>query len=177
MRLLYFALNFALMALALTACATQQSAAPPPPSPTRAPPPRPPPAPRAVAHATWTFERQPDECRATAHAGHLTLSVVAHDARPIVLTLSPVPPRPHGHLELHFTGPAGNWELTAAKTRYRSAVASFGSGDIGLSRLLLMLSGGTVTAGPAGSGVPLLSLPPSGAEGGRWFDCVRDLRG
>ncbi len=50
-------------------------------------------------------------------------------------------------------------------------------GDTGLSQLLFMLSGGTVIAGSAGSGVPLLSLPPSGAEGGRWFDCVRELRG
>jgi hypothetical protein len=49
--------------------------------------------------------------------------------------------------------------------------------DTGLSRLLLMLSGGTVTTGPAGSGVPRLELPPSGAAGGLWFDCVRGLRG
>ncbi len=171
------ALYFALIALALTACATTQPTAPAPPTPTLPPPLPRPPAPRAVAHATWTFQRQPDECRAIAHAGRVTLSVVAHDARPILLILAPVPPRPHGRLELHFTGPAGNWVLSAAKTRYRSAIASFGSGDTGLSQLLFMLSGGTVIAGSAGSGVPLLSLPPSGAEGGRWFDCVRELRG
>jgi hypothetical protein len=171
------ALYFVLIALALTACATTQPAAPPPPTPTLPLPSPPRPAPRAVAHATWTFEQQPDECRATARAGHLMLSVVARDAQPIQLILSPVPPRPHGHMELRFTGPAGNWVLSASKTRNRSAIASFGSGDTGLSRLLLMLSGGTLTAGPGGSGVPRLSLPPSGAEGGRWFDCVRGLRG
>lgn len=167
-------LFFVLIALALTACATSRPAPPPPPAPAR---PLPRPAPRGVAHASWTFQQQPDECRATARAGHFNLSVVARATDPILLILSPVRRLRHGRLELQFTGPAGKWALSAAETRYHAAIASFGSGDTGLSRLLLMLSGGTVTAGPAASGVPLLKLPPSGADGGRWFGCVRGIRG
>ena len=160
-----------LLALALAAC-TPAPPAPPAESALPLPPP-PPPAARPVARAAWTFQRLPKECRATARAGRFSLTVLARDSHPILLILAPAP---HRRLELRFAGPAGTWAIEATAPPGHPAAASFGPGDTGLSRLLIMLSGGTLSPQPPAARLPPIGLPPSGPEGTRWFDCVRNIR-
>jgi hypothetical protein len=162
--------------LALTLAACTSPSAPPQPAPAPSLPLPPPPAPRPVAHASWSFQRLPSECRATARAGRISLAVIARDGHPIVLLLSPVGPLPNHRLTLRFAGAAGNWTVEAAAASTHAAVASFGSGDTGLSRLLIMLSGGTVVPEHPAADLPVISLPPSGADGANWFSCVRRTR-
>jgi hypothetical protein len=164
-----------LLALALAACTALPAPPQPAPPPSLPLPPPPPPAPRLVAHASWSFQRGPNECRATARAGRISLAVIARGGHPIVLVLSPVGPLPHHRLTLRFAGAAGNWTVEAAATGGHAAVALFGPGDTGLSRLLIMLSGGTVIPEHPAADLPLISLPPSGADGAHWFGCVRNM--
>lgn len=159
--------------LVLAACAT-----PPPAPPAQSLPLPPPPPPiRSSVHATWTFQRRPHECEATARAGAVSLRIVAREARPVLLTLSPLASDAPHWLRLRFAGPAGTWAIEAAAPHGHSAVASFGPGTTGLSRLLIMLSGGTLTPEQPAAGLPAIVLPPSGADGTHWFDCVQHTSG
>ena len=129
-----------------------------------------------MLHATWHFQPTPDNCRATVQAGRVTLAISAGHAGPIRLVLSQPAPEagplaPGTRVQLRFTGPAGTWQISGAATRDNAAVFSFGAGEDALSRLLIMLSGGTID--PEAPGLPLISLPASNADGTIWFTCVR----
>jgi hypothetical protein len=165
-----------LLALTLAACTSPSAPPQPAPAPSLPLPPPPPPASRPIAHASWSFQRLANECRATARAGRISLAVIARSGHPIVLVLSPVGPLPNHRLTLRFAGAAGNWAVEAAAASTHAAVASFGPGDTGLSRLLIMLSGGTVVPEHPATDLPPINLPPSGADGANWFGCVRRTR-
>jgi hypothetical protein len=174
-----------LLSLCLAAC---MPTPPPPPLPEAAlppPPPPPPPPPHQVLHATWVFAATQEECQATARAPRTDLAIGIRHATPLRLLLSV--PRPPGvtdrpaTLRARFSGPAGTWALGGSLTP-RSAstmggTVPLGADDVALSRLLLMLSGGMLTLESPVMGLPTLVLPPSGADGSRWFACVRERLG
>lgn len=74
---------------------------------------------------------------------------------------------------VQFTGPAGNWKLRGALAR-RSVDLTLPLDDVALSRVLVLLSGGTLEIGDASQGVPALRLPAAGDAGRHWFDCARN---
>jgi len=108
-----------------------------------------------------------------AKAAGTSLLVTIRPTGPIRLVVSlPVPPpeRP----SVRFSGPAGQWSIQGGGPAGRlQAVFPLPRNDAALGRILILLSGGTLAIGPSEAGLPILSLPESGAEGQQWFLCAR----
>jgi hypothetical protein len=162
-----------LLALVPASCSTP----PPPPKPAEPPPEAvaPPPRPvRPILHAAWSFQTGPDACVAVAKAGPASLQVAVRRAGLIRLTVSlpgGAPRRPVAR----FAGPAGRWLISGSNPVHREALFTLERNDASLSRILILLSGGTLNLEPPGEDFPILSLPETGAEGQQWFTCVRRI--
>jgi hypothetical protein len=159
---------FAALILLLSACSK-----PPPPKTAPAAPPPPPPAKaaRAVVHAAWAF-RTGQDCIAVAAAGRVRLTVAVRRTGPVRLTVV-TPAEAAGRPVARFRGPAGAWSVHGIVSG-REAVFSMGRDMDALSRVLMLLSGGVLELEPPDADWPVLDLPPSGADGQQWFDCVRN---
>lgn len=166
----------AVLLLALSAaCCTTPSA--PPNSAEPAPEvlgPPPPPAPRPVLRAAWSFQAKPDACTAIAKAGATSMQIVVRREGLIRLTVAvrgDAPAKP----VVHFDGPAGRWLIAGGPAGPRLEGFYLARDETSLSRILMLLSGGTLNLEPRGEDLPILSLPESGAEGQQWFACVRRI--
>jgi hypothetical protein len=163
-----------LLALSPACCTTP----PPPPKPAEPVPevlgPPVPHAARPVLHAAWSFQTEPDACTAVAKAGAAALQIAVRREGRIRLTVS-VPAGAPAKPAVRFNGPAGRWLIPGSPAGPRQDVFTLARDDISLSRILMLLSGGTLNLEPPGEDLPILSLPESGAEGQQWFACVRRI--
>ena len=136
-----------------------------------------PPAPRAarpVLHAAWSFQTEPDACTAVAKAGATSLQISVRRQGPIRLTMS-VPGDAPAKPAARFNGPAGRWLIAGSPAGRRQDLFTLARDETSLSRILMLLSGGTLNLEPPGEDLSILSLPESGAEGQQWFACVRRI--
>lgn len=131
---------------------------------------------RVPVRVTWSFRAGDNECSATAAAGATSLQVSVRRNMPIrmVVSLSSRPTESSAVVPVRFNGSAGNWQIVARRLGDRQITATLGSDDTALSRILVLLGGGTMELG-GGQVQPIASLaiPESGSEGRAWFDCVR----
>ena len=93
---------------------------------------------------------------------------------PVQLTVSlaaqPVP----NTVSLRFSGPAGNWQAQAHRSSSRAVGVVLGSDNTALSRVLVLLSGGTFDVGPPDQALASLAIAASDTRGQLWFDCARE---
>ena len=161
------------LALVLSACTPSQPVQPPreetmaPATPVIRP------AARPLLRGTWRFAQDPAACVATLVAARDALTLAVHRNGPVRLTLALDEPAPTT-ARLRFAGSGGNWQIVAQQAGARSLAATLGTGDIALSRVLVLLGGGTLEIGQAEQGLPAISLPAAGEQGQAWFDCGRD---
>jgi hypothetical protein len=143
------------------------------------PPVPPPPPPRRPAsptiHTTWTFRAGGDDCVAEAAAPGALLQIAVQRDAPIRvnLTLQSVPLRSQASVPLRFNGAAGSWRVVGRATGPHALAASLGSDEAALSHILVLLSGGLLEVGEAGTSLALLDISPSDRGGQIWFDCAR----
>jgi hypothetical protein len=128
-----------------------------------------------VVRAAWTFRSSDTECVAVAAAGDTSLLVTIRRDAPIRLTVSLATPSAHGPstLPLRFSGPAGAWQVSARRTAARQLAVTLGSDDTALSRVLVLLNGGTLDLGNPSQPILSLAISASDAQGQAWFDCAR----
>jgi hypothetical protein len=139
-------------------------------------PPAVPRAPRRVIQTSWAFEAGDDECAAVAAGGRSSLQVTVRRNNPVRMTitlLAPLQPSKPASVALRFNGPAGRWQVNARQVAGRQLAAVLGSGDMALSRVLVLLSGGVLEVGEQDQAIPSLGLASSEARGQIWFDCAR----
>lgn len=160
-------------ALVLSACTTLQPEKPPreetmaPPAPVVRPPARP------LLRGTWRFEQDAAACVATLVAGRDTLMVSVRRNAPVRLALALDDTAP-AIARLRFTGGSGVWQIVAQRAGTGSLAATLGADSLALSRVLVLLGGGTLEIGEAEQALPALGLPAAGEQGQAWFDCARD---
>jgi hypothetical protein len=136
------------------------------------------PPPRQVIRTTWTFATENDECVAVAAGGGTSLRVTIRRDAPINLVVTLAPPLehrlvPHAAIPLRFAGSAGHWQVSAQQTASHQLAVTLGSGDIALSRVLVLLSGGVLDVQSPEQLILSLTIVPSEAAGQLWFDCAR----
>ena len=141
-----------------------------PPAPVVRPPARP------LLRGTWRFEQDDTACVATLIAGRDSLTVTIRRTAPGRLALALEDAAP-ATARLRFTGNSGNWQIVAQRAGARSLVAALGPDNLALSRVLVLLGGGTLELGDAAQGLPAIGLPAAGTPGQAWFDCARDKLG
>ena len=131
------------------------------------------PAPRVVVRANWTFSSGDEECTALAAAGGNSLAVTVRRDAPIrvAITLA-APAQVPVAAQLHFTGQASNWQAMAKRSSLRQVAVSLGADEDALSRILVLLGGGTLEVGPSPQPITF-NIGPSDAQGQDWFDCAR----
>jgi hypothetical protein len=126
---------------------------------------------------SWTTFRAADSgCTATASGGHLGLTATVRrtgSMRVSVALPAKMAARLGRMVRVQFTGPAGDWQLRGVRAP-RSVEIVLPLDDVALSRVLVLLSGGTLAVGSTGQGVPSLRLPAAGDAGRHWFECTRD---
>ena len=143
------------------------------------PPVPPPPPPRRPAsqtiHTTWTFHAGGDDCVAEAAAPGASLQIAVRRDVPmrVSLTLQPVSLRSRSSVPLRFNGAAGSWRVVGRTTGPHAVAAPLGSDEAALSHILVLLSGGLLEVGEAGTPLALLDISPSDRDGQVWFDCAR----
>lgn len=131
-----------------------------------------------MVRTNWTFTAGNDECVAVAAGGGTALRVTIRHAAPINLSLS-LPAQSEqrlaGHvaIPLRFTGAAGRWQVSAQQIANHQLNVMLGSGDIALSRVLVLLSGGVLDVQNPEQVILSLTIAPSDAAGQVWFDCAR----
>lgn len=134
------------------------------------------PATRPLLRGAWRFEQDAAACTATVVAGRDTLTVGIRRNEPVRLTLALAEPAPPT-ARLRFSGSSGNWQIVAQQAGARSLVATLGADTLALSRLLVLLGGGTLEIGEPDQALPAIGLPAAGEQGQTWFDCGRDRLG
>lgn len=116
--------------------------------------------------ATWAFDRA--ACRATASSAGPVLDLSASRGGVVFGLRYRAGGAPRGVAPLRLSGPAGSWSLPARAIRGAVRVSRPMDEDTA-SRILVLLSGGSINAGAGGT----LVLPPAGEAGRAWFECVR----
>jgi hypothetical protein len=134
-------------------------------------------APRQVIHTSWSFESGTDSCVAIATAGDTSLTLTIHRNEPIRLVLELAPqidrlPAGHAAVPLRFAGPTGSWQVAGQQAARHHLAAALGTTDTALSRVLVLLGGGTLDVGTQDQ-VSAIGIAPSEALGQTWFDCAR----
>jgi hypothetical protein len=131
--------------------------------------------PTEVVRTTWTFHSSDEECTAIAAAPGTSLQVTVRRDAPIrlVVALAPAPATRPVTAPLRFNGSAGSWQVTARRTAARQFTVALGSDDTALSRILILLSGGTLELGRPPQPIVSLAISPSDTQGQTWFDCAR----
>ncbi len=143
------------------------------------PPVPPPPPPRKPAtptiHTTWTFRTGGDDCAAEASAPGVSLQIAVQRNVPMRLSLmlQPVSLASRAAIPLRFNGAAGSWRVVGRATGSHVLAASLGSDAAALSHILVLLSGGLLEVGEAGTSLATLDISPSDRNGQAWFDCAR----
>jgi hypothetical protein len=166
---------FGVLGIGLTACTPPPAivAVPQPPPP--APPQTPPPLPAAPAPVTsnWSFDRSACTAKASGPglsfevtASSTELSLVVHTARRVSL-------RPTADVPIAFTGRSGNWTLAGRLAAPRRIATVSPTSEDAVSRVLVLLSGGTIRIGTGRAGLPILRVPDAGQPGRSWFECVK----
>lgn len=132
------------------------------------------PAPRVVVRTGWTFNAGEEECTAMAAASGSSLLVTVRRDAPIrlVVTLA-APAQAPGSAQLRFTGQAGSWQVAARRAAARQLAVALGSDESALSRILVLLSGGTFEVGAPAQPITTFTIGPSDKPGQDWFDCAR----
>jgi hypothetical protein len=166
---------FGVLGMGLAACtpAPVVVAVPQPPPP--APPQPPPPAPVAPAPVTshWSFDG--GACSAKASGPGLSLDVIASSIQ-LSLVIHPtrrVSHRVNTDVPVAFTGRSGNWTLAGRVTDVRQIAAVSPMSEDAVSRVLVLLSGGTIRINNGHAGLPILRVPDAGQPGRTWFECVK----
>jgi hypothetical protein len=154
-------------------CCSSPHPAPKPAELALEPPPPPPHTARPTLRAAWSFQTGPDACIALAKAGAASLRIAVHPEGLVRLTMS-VPGEAPAKPVAHFSGPAGHWFILGSQAGRTEALFTLGRDEISLSRILMLLSGGTLNLEPPDEDLPILSLPESGPEGQAWFVCARN---
>jgi len=157
------------LALALACCAKP---APPPATALPLPLPPPPPVIRPVLRTAWTFDTAPESCVMAARASRASLLLTVRPEGPVRLVLA-LPAPPPARPAARFAGTAGRWTIAGTALPRDRAVFLLPRNDTTLGRILMILSGGMLDIRPDTSGLPILSLPESGAAGRQWFACAR----
>ena len=121
----------------------------------------------------WSFQTDPDACIASASAGRTRLLVAVRRNGPIRLSVA-LPAEAAGHPVAQFHGPAGQW-TSAGFAGHHEIVFNLGHDMNALSRVLMLLSGGTLNLESPERNLPILDLAQSGNEGQQWFGCARNL--
>ncbi|HTW70883.1 MAG TPA: hypothetical protein VME47_13415 [Acetobacteraceae bacterium] len=155
----------------LAGCA-KPATPPPQPAAMALPLPPPPPVTRPVLRAVWNFDTAHESCIMAARTRRASLLLNLRPEGPIRLIVSlpaPSPPDPAAH----FTGPAGQWTIGGTALARDQAAFPLPRNETTLGRILMILSGGTLDLRPDAAGLPILSLPESGAAGREWFACAR----
>jgi hypothetical protein len=132
-----------------------------------------PPSPVPRANLEWTFESSGDECVATARAAANSLGVTVRRGMPIRLVISlgrPIPAK----VPIRFAGSAGGWQALALQAGRQQLAVDLGPDETALSRLLVLLSGGTMDVGGRDQVIIALTIPSSDGKGQVWFDCARN---
>lgn len=142
--------------------------APAPPPPARSAPVRP-------VRATWTFESGSEQCVASADAGAASVRVTVRRHAAVELLVSLAQVAPASAVPLHFSGPAGDWQVQARRSGARALGVALGTDNTALSHVLVLLSGGTFDVGPPERPIASFAIAPSDARGQAWFDCARGM--
>ena len=131
--------------------------------------------PNEVVRTTWTFRSSDEECTAIAAASGTSLQVT----RPPRCADPPrrrprtgaSPATGDRSASLHRIGRilAGHRPRAAA----RQFTVALGSDETALSRILVLLSGGTLELGRPAQPIVSLAISPSDTQGQTWFDCAR----
>lgn len=159
-----------LFAALLAGCTAEPIQEPTPPivlQPTITEAPRPRPVIKQSMTATWAFNGN-GPCKATATSSGSTLELTADRTAAVIALRYRAADAPRGAAPLRLSGPAGSWSLPARAVG-RAVQVSRAMDEDAASRMLVLLSGGTVVAGRAGG----LNLPNAGEAGRAWFECVR----
>ena len=131
-------------------------------------------APARVIRTEWTFRAGDDECTAIAAAAGTSLSVTVRRNTPIRLMLLLPSSSNAPSLPVRFRGPAGGWVASARRFGARQLNVTLGADQDALSRVLVLLNGGTLQVGEPAQPIALFVIRPSEAQGQGWFDCARE---
>jgi hypothetical protein len=116
-----------------------------------------------------------DQCVAAADAGAAGVHVTIRRNEPVQLTVSlAAQPAPSTPVTLRFSGPAGNWQVLAHRSSSHAVGVALGSDNTALSRVLVLLSGGTLDVGVPDQPLASLAIAASDTRGQLWFDCARE---
>ena len=127
-----------------------------------------------VVRTSWAFSASDEECTAQAAAAGNSLAVTVSRDTPIrvAVTLA-APVQAPATAQLRFTGPAGGWQAIARRVAPRQVAVTLGADETALSRVLVLLSGGTLEVGAPAQPITTFNIGPSEAPGQDWFDCAR----
>ena len=133
------------------------------------------PAPVRSQRAAWTFESGSEQCIASADAGAASVRVTVRRNAAAELLVSLATQAPASLVPLHFSGPAGDWQVQARRSSARALGVTLGTDNTALSHVLVLLSGGTFDVGPPERPIASFVIAPSDARGQAWFDCARGM--
>jgi hypothetical protein len=166
--------------LLLSGCKVAPPVPPPPPAALLPLPPlRPPPPAEAREAAIWHFARSPGACTAAASGRTARLQITLRAGHPALFVfyaargMKRQGPTASGALDFHGAG--GGWTAIARIGPGSLAVAALRLDDQTVGRVALLLDGGILTPVGAAGALPVLLLPPAGAEGRHWYGCARGL--
>lgn len=166
---------FGVLGMGLAACtpAPVVVAVPQPPPPAPLQPPSPVPVAPAPVASRWSFDRS--ACSAKASGPGLSLDVTASsDQLSLVIhSVRRVSQRANTDVPVAFTGRSGNWTLAGRVANVRQIAAVSPMSEDAVSRVLVLLSGGTIRISNGRAGLPILRVPDAGQPGRTWFECVK----
>ena len=125
--------------------------------------------------ATWAFESGSEQCVASADAGTASVRVTVRRHAAVELLVSLAQVVPASAVPLHFSGPAGDWQVLARRNAARVLGVTLGTDNTALSHVLVLLSGGTFDVGPPERLIASFVIAPSDTRGQAWFDCARGM--
>ena len=173
-----------ILALALAGCATERAPVAQRLPPVQAPSIREPPKqavqeqPREITKTRWAITA--NGCSEGASLSGNDFSLVISDrgaaAAGLVVKFGHgrqwrKPPL-HSDVRLEFDGSRGSWSAEGRLTRL-SANFGMAADDLFLARVMAMLNGGTVTLFARRAKLLTAIVPPAGARGQTWFECMR----
>jgi hypothetical protein len=125
--------------------------------------------------ATWTFESGSEQCVASADAGAASVRVTVRRHAAVELLVSLATQAPVSSVPLHFSGPAGDWQVQARRSAARTLGVTLGTDNTALSHVLVLLGGGIFDVGTPERPIASFVIAPSDARGQAWFDCARGM--